>query len=110
VELRNPPTIVYVICLHALKRGRTEARETDPVRPVADQYVDAIRDHVARQVWAIIELQRLTGMRAGEVVIMRGCDLDTTGSLWLYTPSTHKTEHHGHSRAIELGPRAQEVI
>jgi integrase len=106
-----PPGVYHgLLAVGGLKRGRTEARETDPVRPVADQYVDAIRDHVARQACAIIELQRLTGMRAGEVVIMRGCDLDTTGSLWLYTPSTHKTEHHGHSRAIELGPRAQDVI
>jgi integrase len=112
VENELVPSGAYhgLLAVGGLKRGRTEARETDPVRPVADQYVDAIRDHVARQVWAIVELQRLTGMRAGEVVIMRGCDLDTTGSLWLYTPSTHKTEHHGHSRAIELGPRAQEVI
>ncbi len=93
-----------------LKRGRTGARETEPVKPVPDEHVDAIRPYVSRQVWAIVELQRLTGMRSGEVVIMRGCDLDMTGKLWLYRPASHKTEHHGHERVVEIGPKAQAVI
>ncbi len=58
----------------------------------------------------MVELQRLTGMRSGEVVIMRGCDLDTTGKRWLYRPASHKTEHHGHERIVELGPKAQKII
>ncbi len=93
-----------------LKRGRTGARETEPVKPVPDEHVDAVRPYVSRQVWAIVELQRLTGMRSGEVVIMRGSDLDMDGRLWVYRPMSHKTEHYGHERAIEIGPRAQEVI
>ena len=74
-----------------LKRGRTDAQETEPVKPVPDEHVDAVRPYVSRQVWAIVELQRLTGMRSGEIVIMRGCDLDTTGKLWLYRLESHKT-------------------
>ena len=70
-----------------LPKGRSEARETEPVRPVPDDVVEAIRPHVARQVWAMVELQRLTGMRPGEVVIMRTCDLDTSGEVWVYTPA-----------------------
>jgi integrase len=58
----------------------------------------------------MIELQRLTGMRSGEVATMRGCDLDTTGRVWVYTPASHKTEHRGHERPIHLGPRAQEIV
>lgn len=58
----------------------------------------------------MIELQRLTGMRPGEVVALRGCDLDTNGRIWVYTPAEHKTEHHGRERAIFLGPRAQRVV
>ncbi len=61
-------------------------------------------------LWAIVELQRLTGMRSGEVVIMRGCDLDMSGKLWLYRLESHKTQHHGHERVVEIGPRAQEII
>lgn len=41
------------------------------MRPVPDAHVDAIKDHVSEQVWAMIELLRLTGMRPGEVCAMR---------------------------------------
>ncbi|MFH1417126.1 MAG: tyrosine-type recombinase/integrase [Planctomycetota bacterium] len=93
-----------------LRRGRSDARETEPVKPVADELVDATLPHVSSVVSAMIQLQRLTGMRSGELTIMRGCDLDTSGKVWLYTPATHKTEHHGHERPIYLGPRAQAIV
>ena len=59
---------------------------------------------------AIIELMRLTGARCGEIVQMRGIDLDVSGSVWLSRPGSHKTQHHGHGRVIEIGPRAQEIM
>jgi integrase len=93
-----------------LRKGRTDVRESKPVRPVPDAFVDAVRPFVSRQVWAMIELQRLTGMRPGEVCIMRTIDLDTSGRVWVYTPESHKTEHHGKERRIFIGPRAQEVL
>lgn len=106
-----PPAVhAELRTIHPLKRGRCGAKETDPVRPVDDAVVDAIRPHVSRQVWAMVEIQRLTGMRSEEVCSMRGVDLETTGAIWTYRPRTHKTEHHGHAREVPLGPRAQEVI
>jgi integrase len=93
-----------------LERGRSEARESEPVKPVPEAFVDAIRPHVARQVWAMIELQRLTGMRPGEVTALRTIDIDASGKIWEYVPERHKTEHHGHVRTIFLGPRAQAVL
>ena len=65
-----------------LRRGRSEARESEPVRPAPEASVDAIRPYVSRQVWAMVELQRLTGMRPGEVRQMRTCDLDATAKVW----------------------------
>ena len=47
--------------------------------PEAD--VEAIQPFVARQVWAMVQLQRLTGMRPGEVCRMRMCDLDISGAV-----------------------------
>ena len=96
--------------LSGLSRGRSEARETNPIRPVPEDRVEAIQGHVARQVWAMIQLQRLTGMRPGEVVLMRASDLDCSGGVWAYTPPNHKMAYRGRERAIYLGPRAQEVI
>ena len=93
-----------------LKKGRSEAKETEPVKPVKQEYVDAIKSYVSRQVWAIIQLQLLTGARPGEIVIMRPCDIDKSGKIWLYSPAEHKTAHHGHQRKIYIGPRGQEVL
>jgi len=93
-----------------LRKGRSQARETEPVKPVPDAYVDAVKPFVAEQVWAMIQLQRLTGMRPGEARMMRGCDLDMSRQLWEYRPTGHKTEHHDHERVIPIGPRAQAVI
>ena len=93
-----------------LKKGRTEARESEPVRPVPEAHVEAVRPFVASQVWSMIELQRLTGMRPGEVCQMRTCDIDRSDKVWSYRPRTHKTEHHGRSREIPLGPRAQAIV
>jgi hypothetical protein len=77
---------------------------------VPEAFVDALKPHVPPQIWAMSEMQRLTGMWPGEVTIMRTCDLDTSGRVWVYIPSHHKTAYHGHSRQIYLGPRAQEVL
>ena len=93
-----------------LKAGRSEARETDPVRPVPDLHIDAVLPHVAPQVAAMIRLQLLTGARPGELCVLRTCDIDTAGRVWIYRPHDHKTAHHGHSREIRFGPQAQEII
>ena len=96
--------------VEGLRRGHSDARESEPVKPVPDINVDAVQPHVSRQVWAMIELQRLTGMCPGEACIMRTCDLDVTGRVWSYVPSEHKTQHHGKNRVVYLGPRAQAIL
>ncbi len=93
-----------------LKRGRTEAREPNPIRPVPRQDVEAVRPHVSRQVWTLIQVQLLTGARSGELLPMRAVDLDTTGSVWVYKPQSHKNDYRDQERQIYLGPRAQDLI
>lgn len=93
-----------------LRRGRSAARETEPVKPAPNAYVDGVQPFVSRQVWAMIELQRLTGMRPQEVTTMRGCDVNADGKVWVYKPTEHKTAYRGKERAIYLGPRAQEIV
>ena len=93
-----------------LRRGRADVRESEPVKPVPDAFVDAIQPYVSRQVWAMVQLQRLSGMRPGEVCMMRTIDMDTSGRVWVYTPESHKTEHHGRERRIYFGPAAQAIL
>lgn len=112
VENEMVPSTIYdaLRCVSGLQFGRTDARESEPIKPVRDTFVDATLPYVAPQVAAMIELQRLTGMRSGEVTQMRTCDIHTAGSVWTYSPALHKTMYRGHSRTIFLGPKAQEIL
>jgi integrase len=106
-----PPAIYHGLqCVDGLKRGRSQARETEPVTPVPDAHVDATLKFLPPTLNAMVQLQRNTGMRSGELVLMRGIDIDTTGTIWIYRPQKHKTQHHGHSRTVMLGPQAKEII
>jgi integrase len=110
-ELVPPSVYQGLIAVAGLKKGRCDARETQKVRPVADADVDAALPYLTPPVRAMVQVQRLTGMRPCEVVLMRPCDIDLRrGTTWVYQPETHKTEHHGITRAVFLGPRAQEVL
>ena len=93
-----------------LRRGRTTAGESKPIKPVPIKLVNAVKPYLSQQVWAIIQLQILTGARGGELVILRPCDIDRSGAIWYYTPSKHKTAHRGHKRTIYIGPRGQKIL
>jgi integrase len=93
-----------------LRKGKSAARESKPVRPVPEKQIRAVLPHLPGPVKAMVQLQTLTGMRSGELFIMRGVDIDTSGANWCYTPSRHKTQHHGYQRIIPLGPKAQEIL
>lgn len=96
--------------LPGLRAGRTTAPEPTPVVPVTAKVVDAALAHMPPQIRAMVELQRLTGMRPGEVCLIRPGDVDRTEAVWVYRPASHKTAHHGQSRTIYLGPKAQAVL
>jgi integrase len=93
-----------------LQRGRSDARETEPVGPVPQAHIDVALPFLSPQLRSMVQLQLHSGMRPGEARYMRGCDLDTSGKLWVYRPESHKTEHHGRNRVIYIGPKAQEAI
>jgi integrase len=93
-----------------LRFGQTQARETEPIRPIADLYVAVVLPFVTPHVTAMIKLQRLTGMRASELVVMRSADIDTNGEIWIYEPFDHKNRWRGHRKQIPLGPEAQRIL
>jgi integrase len=109
-ELTAASTHHALTLVAGLRAGRTTAKETKPVRPVADSVVDATLPHLPAIVADMVRLQRLTGMRPGEVCSLRPCDVDRAGDVWTYRPASHKTEHHGLERVVFIGPLAQEVL
>ncbi|MCF7975527.1 MAG: site-specific integrase [Phycisphaerae bacterium] len=109
-ELIPPQIHQALLAVTGLKKGRTSAPESKPVKPVPTDLIETTLKHVNRFVAAMIRLQLYTGMRPAEVTIMRPSDIDRSENIWTYRPFTHKTEHHGKERLIFLGPRAQRVL
>lgn len=109
-ELIKFETYHRLTAVTGLQKGRTPARETEPVGPVDDATVDATLPHLNRHVRGPIEFQRLTGCRPGEACRIRPQDIDTTPPVWQYTPPHHKNAHRGKPRVIAIGPRAQALL
>ena len=99
-----PPGVYQALkAVEGLRAGLSKAGESRTVRPVPDERVDAVLPFLSPQLRAVVRLQRLTGMRSGEALTMRTCDLDMSGETWEYTPERHKTEHYREADAD--GPR-----
>ncbi|MCA9215227.1 MAG: site-specific integrase [Planctomycetales bacterium] len=109
-ELVSAETYQALRTLAGLKRGRTTAPDNAPVQPVREAHIAAVTDRVSEAVSTMIQVQRLTGCRPGEVCIIRPCDLDRSGDVWRYMPESHKTEHHDRHRVIFVGPKAQALL
>lgn len=106
-----PPSLFHAVqAVRGLRAGRSDARESPPVKPVPEEHIEPVIGCASSQVGAMIRLQLLTGMRPGEVCTMRTCDIDTTKQPWVYKPEHHKTAHHNHERLVFIGPKGQEVI
>jgi integrase len=77
---------------------------------VARSVVEATLPSLPSVLADMVSLQMETGMRSGELCILRACDLDTGGKVWLYRPESHKTAHHGYQRNIAIGPKGQAIL
>lgn len=97
-------------CVSGLKRGRSGAREGQKVRPVSDADLAATMEHLSSTVSDMIQLQRFTGARPGEICAMRPCDINRAATPWEYVPESHKTEHLDRERVVFIGPKAQAIL
>ncbi len=74
-----------LVTVAGLQKWRSEAREKEPIGPVAAEVVEATWAHLSRPIAATVRLQLLTGRRPGEVMAMR----ETT---WYLTQSAPRPE------------------
>ena len=86
-ELVSPTVLHGLQSVRGLQRGRSAARETEPVRPVAEEVVRAALPYMLPEVAAMALLQLHSGMRPGEVVILMQtqaafCVSGSWGSQW----------------------------
>lgn len=109
-----PARVIHALeTLQPLRRGRgdaAEATDRQPISPVPDEHIDTVVAYMPPPVRAMVELQRLTGMRSQNVTAMRLSDLDRSGDVWEYVPAEHKSAWKGRRLFIALGPRCQEIL
>lgn len=109
-ELLPIETFQRLLTVEGLRRGRNEARDPDPIRPVDDATVEATLVFLNPTLADMVRMQALTEMRPGEMLLMRTCDIDRSDDVWVFTPAHHKTQHHGHERRISIGPKCHTVL
>jgi integrase len=110
-EEMAPASLVHSLeAVATLRQGRCNLPEPPPILPVDDATVDATIPHLPVVVADMIEFQRLTGARPGEVCKLTPGAVDRSGDVWQYRVAGHKTEHHGRQRIIHIGPKAQKLI
>jgi len=109
-ELVPPSVLDGLRAVQPLRKGKTAAPDTEPRRPVEDAHVDAVLPELTPQVRAMVEIQRLTGMRPSNVLGMTGAQINTESQPWIYTPIDHKSEWRGRLLRVPLGPRAQAIL
>jgi integrase len=96
--------------VHGLRVGKTAAKGPDPKGPVSEAAVNAIKPHVTKPVWGLIQFMLFTGCRPSEAIALRWSEIDSSKPVWTYCPKHHKTAHKGKKRIIVIGPQGQQVL
>lgn len=109
-EIVRPETLLALEAVTSLSKGRTKALELPDVPEVPMDVFLATVGHLDAKTAAMVHLHLWACMRAEEVVILRGADIDCTQVPWCFTPWTHKTEHYDHQRRIWLGPKCRAIL
>ncbi|HPS54956.1 MAG TPA: site-specific integrase [Sedimentisphaerales bacterium] len=106
------PMITYqgLLTVEGLKRNRSTAKESMPVKPIDEKHVYMILDYTTPVVGAMIQIQLLTGMRPSEMLQMKPKDIDRSEQIWHYYPERHKNEYRGHERIVPIGPQGQKIL
>ncbi len=109
-ELVHASTYQALMTLEGLLKGRSNAKESLPIKPVCEEHVEAVLPFLRPQLRDMVRLQRRIGCRPEEVTIVRPCDVDRTVNPWIYIPNSHKTEHHDRDRRIPIGAEGQKIL
>ena len=106
-----PPSIHQACqCVAPLKAGRTEAKESEPVKPVPEADVTATISKCTTVVADMIRFQQLVGCRPGELVTITPAMVNRSSEVWTITLAKHKTAYRGKQRTIYVGPKAQKIL
>lgn len=88
------------------------AKQPKRITPTCAEELDQIRESVGETVYDILRLEVLTGMRPGELLRLRPCDIVKMPSgVWQYVIYRHKTSGRTAAPLVKyIGPKAQEIM
>jgi len=100
-----------------IQQGNRQVKESKPRPPAFWDDVVKVAPFCTAPVAVMLQIQWFTGMRSGEVRIMRTMDLDRTDpECWIYRPGSdlphgrHKNAWRGQDRAVQLGPQCLKLL
>ncbi len=103
-------TYLNLKVIPGLQIGRSRAPEAKAIEPVSDYVVEQTLPHCSPVVADMVRVQRLTGMRPGEVCKLTPGMLDRRGDVWIATLKEHKGAWRGKSRHVYFGPKTQLIL
>ncbi|MEJ7590121.1 MAG: tyrosine-type recombinase/integrase [Planctomycetaceae bacterium] len=110
-ELIDGSILQRLQCVAPLLAGRTEAHDNAPRSAVESDNIATVKQLVSPLVRDLIELQRLTGSRSGELLKLTSGSINRSmGDVWAAQLGDHKAVHHGKSRTLHFGPQAQLIL
>lgn len=109
-ELIEPAVLQKLEAVSPLLTGRTQAKDHAPREVVPQANIDRVREKVPQRTRDLMDLMLLCGARPGELVSLTGNMIDRRGEIWLARLVDHKTVHHGKSRVLIFGPKAQLIL
>jgi integrase len=98
-----------LMTVEGLREGHPGTIEKPPISTVRQETWQAIKVYTSTVVFDMLQIQGLTGMRSGELVIMRPADINRQSEIWEYNPP-HKMQYRGQSRTVYFGPQAQAIL
>jgi len=111
-EVVNPNIEHSLRALKALRKGEQGTIDRPPRQNVSDHVVERTLPFLSPTVSAMVQLQRMAGMRPSEIFRMRVGDIDRSrgNGLWYYMPGSYKTERYVGAIEFPLGEAEQTLI
>ena len=96
----------------ALQEGAPGTFDNEEREPVSDDVIRRTLPFMPPTLRAMVQLQRMLGMRPNEIFKMRAGDIDTSrkNGLWYYVPGSYKTSRYVGKIVFPLGKPEQELI
>jgi len=111
-DLVNESTWRALKVVRSLRKGEEGTFDNEERQPVPDDVVRRTLPFMPPTLRAMVQLQRILGMRPNEIFKMRVGDIDTTrgNGLWYYVPGSYKTSRHVGAIVFPLGVYEQELL